>query len=348
MSEIGAASRDQDRRVVASTRPAVARSVLAAETANAKLMLLRGLTHRFESELSQTYPDHLARVVGVRTPPLYRSAYDRWRTLIQSSPGVIFTAIADAPLTIGLGSSSPIEAGIALHHTYGVPYLPGSALKGLARQSVSAFPDLTDEHRRIIFGDDSPGNTRAQGYVTFWDGWLDSGMMAPLQQDVITVHHSEYYRTSTDVLRADRSRGLVQGKTPEPPERMSKTSEPPERKTKTPETSTRSTKSPESVMRPNEVSTPPTSQYAPVIPPTDFDDPNPIPFLSVHTHTKFHVAITCQATPPELATQWAQTAAMILQYGLTHVGLGAKTNSGYGIFRVDPNQAEILGGGRAL
>ena len=36
-------------------------------------------------------------------------------------------------LSIGLGVPHPLETGIALHHLYGVPYLPGSAVKGVTR-----------------------------------------------------------------------------------------------------------------------------------------------------------------------------------------------------------------------
>jgi CRISPR-associated protein Cmr6 len=36
-------------------------------------------------------------------------------------------------LTIGLGSASVYETSITLHHIYGIPYLPGSAIKGVTR-----------------------------------------------------------------------------------------------------------------------------------------------------------------------------------------------------------------------
>ncbi|QRN84303.1 type III-B CRISPR module RAMP protein Cmr6 [Chloroflexota bacterium] len=36
-------------------------------------------------------------------------------------------------LIIGLGGKGTLEMGITLHHLYGFPYIPGSALKGLAR-----------------------------------------------------------------------------------------------------------------------------------------------------------------------------------------------------------------------
>src|ERR1700680_515711 len=38
----------------------------------------------------------------------------------------------DSRLIVGLGSENVLETGIRLHHTYGLPVIPGSALKGLA------------------------------------------------------------------------------------------------------------------------------------------------------------------------------------------------------------------------
>src|SRR5207302_10163433 len=39
-------------------------------------------------------------------------------------------------MIIGLGDESVLETAITLHRTYGVPYIPGSALKGLAAAYV--------------------------------------------------------------------------------------------------------------------------------------------------------------------------------------------------------------------
>jgi CRISPR-associated protein Cmr6 len=39
-------------------------------------------------------------------------------------------------LIVGIGNPSPAETGILLHHIYGVPYIPGSALKGITRQAA--------------------------------------------------------------------------------------------------------------------------------------------------------------------------------------------------------------------
>jgi len=46
-----------------------------------------------------------------------------------------------ARLAIGLGSPHPLENGLTFHHTLGVPYLPGTSLKGVLR----AWVRLADE-----------------------------------------------------------------------------------------------------------------------------------------------------------------------------------------------------------
>ncbi len=38
-------------------------------------------------------------------------------------------------MIIGLGASHPQETSMTLHHIYGIPYIPGSAVKGVARHS---------------------------------------------------------------------------------------------------------------------------------------------------------------------------------------------------------------------
>ncbi len=62
---------------------------------------------------------------------LYRAAFDRWSASLPSDPAPVDLATTGR-LIVGLGSESVLETGIRLHHTYGMPIIPGSALKGLA------------------------------------------------------------------------------------------------------------------------------------------------------------------------------------------------------------------------
>lgn len=65
--------------------------------------------------------------------------------------------------------------------------------------------------------------------------------------------------------------------------------------------------------------------------PTDFDDPNPVSFLSVKPGTKFCLALSSSS---ENASDWVYRAAEILKWSLENLGLGGKTNAGYGYFEV--------------
>jgi CRISPR-associated protein Cmr6 len=62
-------------------------------------------------------------------------------------------------------------------------------------------------------------------------------------------------------------------------------------------------------------------------PPTDFDDPIPVPFLSVVG--TFHVAVSCDVSGEE-GQKWAKLALDLLSEALSEWGIGGKTNAGYG------------------
>ncbi len=54
-------------------------------------------------------------------------------------------------LIIGLGNTSVYEVSMTLHHIYGIPYIPGQAIKGVLRNYViNAFFDLNEEDRLKI------------------------------------------------------------------------------------------------------------------------------------------------------------------------------------------------------
>ena len=116
-------------------------------------------------------------------------------------------------------NASITDGSILLHHTYGVPYLPGSGLKGIARawmrqthpaelgeagknkRSDGRDPDVV----RALFGKiprETDGvEARAEaGAVEFLDAlWIPekplkaNGDWSPLALDVINPHQSEYY-----------------------------------------------------------------------------------------------------------------------------------------------------------
>jgi len=142
----------------------------------------------------------------------YRRFYRRWRKAVEAlGPS---TRTADAAvvgrIVVGLGAESVLETSIALHRTYGVPFIPGSSLKGLA--AAAAHQKLDDPEwkkpaadgtigafHRILFGDQE-----SSGYVTFHDAlWIPEGITLPLDLDVMTVHHPDYYQGKDNAPAAD-------------------------------------------------------------------------------------------------------------------------------------------------
>ncbi len=62
--------------------------------------------------------------------------------------------------------------------------------------------------------------------------------------------------------------------------------------------------------------------------PTDFDDPNPVSFLIVRPGTAFVFAISAPSA------EWGEFALNLLRWSLANLGVGAKTNAGYGRFDI--------------
>ncbi len=101
--------------------------------------------------------------------------------------------IADK-LIIGLGGASVYETSITLHHIYGVPYVPASAIKGSFRSYIIYKYFENDEQTALqenwfvdIFGDQ-----KEQGKVYFFDAFaIDSSLK--IEKDIMNPHYPDYY-----------------------------------------------------------------------------------------------------------------------------------------------------------
>ena len=78
---------------------------------------------------------------------LYQAAYKRRHDSLpgDSAQVVLATPERSSRLIVGLGLENVLEAGIRLHHNYGLPIIPGSALKGLATHYCDQVWGPTDE-----------------------------------------------------------------------------------------------------------------------------------------------------------------------------------------------------------
>lgn len=64
---------------------------------------------------------------------LLQANIERWGTIVRESGGIGFTMTTAERLVAGLGASHVLETALTLERNTGLPYLPGSTVKGLAR-----------------------------------------------------------------------------------------------------------------------------------------------------------------------------------------------------------------------
>ncbi len=175
-----------------------------ATQAHPGLLLQRGYPEHDEDS-----PDnkerHIVRVCNTRPAPFYTNAYRRWLAVTADSARFAATVLrADPRLFIGQTGGATLETGCAIQHSYGVPYLPGSAIKGAAKSYAIAL-GLPPEIRGELFG--SAGSDTAEdlgGLINFHDvWWVPDSAPSPLVQEVVTSHHLEYYSGDGDVWPSD-------------------------------------------------------------------------------------------------------------------------------------------------
>ncbi|MGI6776492.1 MAG: type III-B CRISPR module RAMP protein Cmr6 [Acetivibrionales bacterium] len=105
----------------------------------------------------------------------------------------------DWRMIVGLGNESVYETSITLHHIYGIPYIPGQAIKGVVRNWMITElfggiekDALNDEGFCIIFGSPSKSKLgKHKGSLIFFDAFPVS---APsIKKDIMNPHYSPYY-----------------------------------------------------------------------------------------------------------------------------------------------------------
>lgn len=133
--------------------------------------------------------------------PLYSLAYQRWQKQIEQTPHARLEVRANDRLIIGLGGENVLETGLTLHHIYGTPLIPGTALKGLAAhycaqtwgsKDAGFKGDGQGQYYNLLFG-----TTDDSGHIVFHDAWVEPESLADERQgivrDVMTPHHADYY-----------------------------------------------------------------------------------------------------------------------------------------------------------
>jgi CRISPR-associated protein Cmr6 len=175
----------------------------------------------------------------------------------QLDRSVSFQIKLETRFATGLGSPHPTEIGFTFHRAIGVPYMPGSSVKGIARAAAEMSGEPLTE---LLFGpvEREGKSSAAIGDLIFLDAYPTS--WPELSVDIINSHHSTYY--------ADPSRSY----------------------------------------------------------PSETESPIPVYFLTVAPGTAWTFRVMSRSG------HHAPRGAAALQWGLKHLGAGAKTAVGYGFF----------------
>ncbi len=91
---------------------------------------------------------------------------------------------------VGLGAAHVLETSITLHRLFGLPIIPGSALKGAARAYATLAEKKEDNDPELIA---VFGTTEKAGSVIFLDAI--PAEVPQFQLDIMNPHYPNYYRT---------------------------------------------------------------------------------------------------------------------------------------------------------
>lgn len=124
-----------------------------------------------------------------------------------------------APFATGLGLEHPLENGFAFLNPYGLPYLPGSGVKGVLRRAAEELAGelIESDHKgwteaaiTALFGLESEDYQKEhqRGALTFWDA-IPKPARNRLGIEVMTPHYGGYYLGVTTPHDASQPNPIV-------------------------------------------------------------------------------------------------------------------------------------------
>jgi CRISPR-associated protein Cmr6 len=251
----------------------------------------------------------LAGLAAIPVSPSYRHAFERWRASFTRPGDRLREVTLAGRLLVGHGNPSATEVGLTLHHTWAVPVVPGSALKGLLAHYVEAVygpedPDLApweqsgEERERARYQGVTWQDRRIRRGPGEWYRRLfgspeadedplykERGLEHGAGRGAVVFHDALYVPGSA---REDRPYAVDVLTVHQKPYY-------------------------DAHLRDPKAETWP-SDHAP---------PNPVAFLTVRPGVRLLLALS---GPPE----WTETAEQLLLDALERWGVGAKTSAGYG------------------
>lgn len=250
---------------------------------------------------------------------LLKGVTDRWGARMKGTKK--FSLILASRLIVGLGGKNPLEIGLTIDQITGLPYIPGSALKGLTRSY--ALYNIAEILGKKLEGNDNDNKTLTALDEELLRGvWDSSNELIPYYRQIFGA---EDLPAKDGLPKADGKAGqaifhdavLMGSPQGTPIYGMD-------------------------VMTPHFkewYNTGNSSKGSPTTAPHDADSPNPIVFLTVNAGCQFAFAVGWRGEKEtDDSKQAHQFARDLLEMALQEFGIGSKTAAGYGTFKPLPKK----------
>lgn len=259
-------------------------------------------------------------------PEDYEGAYQRWKSSLDRDFSMGLRGKTVSRLLLGHGLPSPVDVGLKVHHTWGVPIIPGSAVKGLLAHYIETHYGPRDPAHHPL-DPAHPEKDRARFQGVMWDGPTIKYSPGEVYRklfgapDATTDDHYSDASSTTEDPPVGAARGKVQ---------FHDAWMVPQQDSKKPfarDVLTVHQKTYYNADGKNES-------------PVDYDEPNPVSFLTVKPGVKFLFALSGDH-------EWVEFASELLKRALAEWGIGGKTTAGYGRFDdeawlIEPNPIEKI------
>jgi CRISPR-associated protein Cmr6 len=238
---------------------------------------------------------------------LLREWNARWERCVRAARGEPFTLQTDWRFVAGLGRKGSLEVGFTFHR-YGFPILPGSSVKGVARAwaflwlAEQANVNPLAELDEVLSADGEDDEKEEKKKYLRWRA-AQPDEVQQLADDFRVIFGTP----------ATAGRAVFFDAIPANPPKLEL-----------------------DVMNPHFP-----EYYKGNAPPTDWQSPVPVYFLTVAAGTEFRFGVGWRGTLDEVGQRLHQLAQEWLTEGLINLGAGAKTSAGYGYF-VAPPQPKLL------
>lgn len=187
--------------MTALVRTVLRDAIKAARDAHPGLLLQRGWVDFTKADTANGghggRGEHIERICKIPASALYEHAYERWLKVIADDRRFARVPMKiEGRLLIGITGGGALETGCAVSHSYGMPYLPGSSIKGVVRAWAETNMQEWQSQFNNLFG---PRDSSESGMVGFHDAWWIPGSGGanhknlPFVTDIVTPHHPDYY-----------------------------------------------------------------------------------------------------------------------------------------------------------